>query len=436
MTEPSERCASLPRGWQWDRLKDVAEINGRSLAASTDPNFQFDYLDISNVNLRGIVDRLAIEHLYFEDAPSRARRLLSEGATIISSVRPNLQAVAYIAKKDASLVCSTGFNVVTPFPFRFVSKFLYYCLVSENAKQYFCANATGVGYPAVSDKAFGSVEIPIPPRSEQERIAAFLDEKCAAVDKALEIKRKQLESLTEVWQSSLSAITLRGVEDEPLVNTGNSYFPRLPKGWRIERLKRFFNYGKGLNFTKADLTDSGIPVISYGQIHAPTNYDGHLSADLIRFVSQEIADGHESSRLNVGDIVFADTSEDLNGVGNCVVNDMSAEVFAGYHTLIARARFPKHSRYLSYLFQTGEWRKQVRRRACGIKVFSLTQRLLSNVVIVVPPISAQRQIVECLKRKRESLNALSIHLRKQIETLEQYRKSLIHECVTGIRRVV
>ena len=81
---------NLPAGWKFDRLKDVSAINTSSLPANTPPDYEFDYLEISNVNYHGIVDPKAIERLRYEDAPSRARRRLRRNCTAISSVRPNL----------------------------------------------------------------------------------------------------------------------------------------------------------------------------------------------------------------------------------------------------------------------------------------------------------------------------------------------------------
>src|SRR2546423_10268941 len=104
--------SQLPSGWLTDRLKDVALINAASLPAQTDPDHEFDYLEISNVNYGGVVDPAGIEHLRYEDAPSRARRCVGKNNTVISSVRPNLQAVAFMPDGRSDLVCSTGFNVV------------------------------------------------------------------------------------------------------------------------------------------------------------------------------------------------------------------------------------------------------------------------------------------------------------------------------------
>jgi type I restriction enzyme, S subunit len=172
----------FPQEWRKDRLKDLCTVNGASLAASTNPDFEFQYLEISNVDYFGIVDRDAIELLRFEDAPSRARRIVSKNSTIVSSVRPNLQAVAFFPDDTNGLICSTGFNVVQPDENRLSPRFLYYVLISDYARQYFEAVATGVGYPAVGDKDFGALVLPLPLRTEQDQIATFLDSSCAVID--------------------------------------------------------------------------------------------------------------------------------------------------------------------------------------------------------------------------------------------------------------
>lgn len=175
--------------WKTDRLKDVCAINSKSLSVNTDPNFEFRYLEISNVDYFGVVNPASIEQLRFEDAPSRARRIVFRNSTVISSVRPNLQAIVFLVDEPQLLVCSTGFNVVQPDENRIWPKFAYYVLISDYARQYFESVATGVGYPAVGDKDFGALPIPLPPMEEQKKIAAFLDAKCAVVDSVASLQK-------------------------------------------------------------------------------------------------------------------------------------------------------------------------------------------------------------------------------------------------------
>ncbi len=172
----------FPANWKADRLKDVCSVNRMALPAGTDPDFEFPYLEISNVDYFGIVDPAAIERLRFEDAPSRARRLVFTNCTIISSVRPNLQAVAFFSNVPEGLICSTGFNVVCPDENKLWPKFAYYVLISDYARQHFEATATGVGYPAVGDKDFGALVLPLPTLNEQKQITSYLDNSCGVID--------------------------------------------------------------------------------------------------------------------------------------------------------------------------------------------------------------------------------------------------------------
>lgn len=205
---------------------------------------------------------------------------------------------------------------------------------------------------------------------------------------------------------------------------------KVPAGWRDGRLKDFFSYAKGLNITKSDLVEDGVAVVSYGQIHAKYNTGTHLDQSLIRYVPEEISVACPNSKLKEGDIVFADTSEDLDGVGNCVLNDSGDEVYAGYHALIARARFPEHSKYLSYLFQTDAWRGQVRTRASGIKVFSLTQRVLNPVTVILPPLPEQKRIAAFLDAKCADIDKAIEAKRKQLDCIDEMWKNIFLRATT------
>jgi type I restriction enzyme S subunit len=192
---------TIPSHWREDRLKDVAAINSSSLAASTDPDYEFDYLEISNVNVNGIVDIDAIERMRFEDAPSRARRRVSRNSTLVSSVRPNLQAVLFVSDNRMNFVCSTGFNVVQPNEAKLRPRFAYYALISDGGRQHFEATAKGVGYPAVDDKDFGSLIVPLPPLEEQDAICVYLDAKLGGIRNIVTGIETQIATLTDYRMS-------------------------------------------------------------------------------------------------------------------------------------------------------------------------------------------------------------------------------------------
>lgn len=206
---------------------------------------------------------------------------------------------------------------------------------------------------------------------------------------------------------------------------------KVPSGWQIRPLKSVASFRKGLSILKTDLSDEGVRVISYGQIHDKTNTGVKLADGLLRYIPQELTRGGSGARLRYGDLVFADTSEDLEGAGNAVFVDTGDEVFAGYHTVICRLHdenvLPK---FLAYVVNSECWRSQVRRRVSGVKVFSITRRILSSTFVQFPAYSEQRRIVQLLDVETAKIDQAMSLLRRELETLEQLKKSLIYEAVT------
>ena len=190
-------------------------------------------------------------------------------------------------------------------------------------------------------------------------------------------------------------------------------------------------YFKGLGITKEDLVDEGVPVISYGQIHSKTNDGMHLRRDLLRYIPRTLTEGNENSRLRRGDIVFADTSEDVDGAGNCILVDTDDEVYAGYHTLVARPKNPNCGAYLARLFQSAAWRSQIQSRICGIKVFSITRKILKGVSVLTPPEESQRQIVAYLDGKTAAIDARVAVLEKKLAAYKRLKASVINRAVTS-----
>lgn len=213
-------------------------------------------------------------------------------------------------------------------------------------------------------------------------------------------------------------------------DSGVPWILSIPAHWKVCRLKDLFSFGKGLPITKADLIEHGIPVISYGQIHSKTNTGTHLSKELCRYVSEDYLRTNPTCVLQEGDIVLADTSEDLEGLGNAALNDMPSTVFAGYHTIILRPIGKGFSKYCAYLFRSGSWRSQLRASASGIKVFSVTQRMLRSCSVVLPPYDDMQRITDFLDTQCAKIDEIIAEAKASIEDYKQWKASIIYEAVT------
>ncbi|WP_297965987.1 hypothetical protein [uncultured Anaerovibrio sp.] len=212
--------------------------------------------------------------------------------------------------------------------------------------------------------------------------------------------------------------------------SGTSWIDTIPATWNIERMKNQFVFSKGLNITKADLVDDGVAVISYGQIHAKNNTGTTLSPELLRYISPENIAITDKSLLHKGDIVFADTSEDYDGLGNAAYMDGDNETYAGYHTIIARPKNIDYSKYFAYLFKSDAWRVQLRVRASGIKVFSVTQRMLNDVTLIMPEKNAIKPIFSFLDDRCYKIDSIIAEAKASIEEYKELKQAVIYEAVT------
>ncbi|MBU4305098.1 MAG: restriction endonuclease subunit S [Candidatus Omnitrophica bacterium] len=185
----------VPDHWVVKPLKFWVKINQDVLSEDTDENFEFHYLDIGSVGT-GILDRTP-EKLIFGNAPSRARRILKEGDTIISTVRTYLKAVYFISQKTENLIASTGFAVLTPCA-NVYPEFLSLVIQSNSFVEQVTANSIGVTYPAIAETKLGALNIAMPPdMSEQVRIVEDIKSKTMTYDEMIAGLRNEIAFIDE-----------------------------------------------------------------------------------------------------------------------------------------------------------------------------------------------------------------------------------------------
>lgn len=281
------------------------------------------------------------------------------------------------------------------------------------------------------------IQILVPELKEQQRIADFLDQKCAQIDEILQKTRDTIAEYKKLKQSVITQAVTKGVRGErPMKDSGIEWIGEIPEEWEIARLKRDFSFGKGLPITKDNLIENGLAVISYGQIHSKHNTGVRIYNDLIRYVSNDYIKTNSSSLVHKGDFIFADTSEDLDGCGNCVYVDRQLQLFAGYHTIILFSKNDLCNKYLAYLFKTDQWRSQIRSRVSGVKLFSISRKILANATIIFPALDEQQEIALYLDEKCAEIDTLIEKKEQLVNELESYKKSLIYEYVTGKKEVI
>ncbi|MFD1096247.1 restriction endonuclease subunit S [Salegentibacter chungangensis] len=190
-----EKFGKVPKGWRISYLKEVQIINKASLPASTDPNYELQYITIEAVSTDSI-DYDLVPTYKFSEAPGRARRIIKKGDFIVSTVRPNLKGFARIKEEGDNLICSTGFATVSPKGNQ-VSDFYFFQILSFIGEKQFASFISGSNYPAVTDRDFKKLKVYEAPFEEQK----IITEKIQTVFTVVENKQESIKQLNNLKKS-------------------------------------------------------------------------------------------------------------------------------------------------------------------------------------------------------------------------------------------
>nr|WP_241736762.1 restriction endonuclease subunit S [Anoxybacillus flavithermus] len=202
----------IPEGWEVKSIDELVFVNPESLSNKTNEEYEFEYIDIGSVERTGKIGETV--RYQFKNSPSRARRIVRTGDTIISTVRPYLRAFAFIDNKHDQKVCSTGFAVLRPKE-KIDPVFLFQSILNDKFVEFLKSRMTGSNYPAVTATDIKEYKLGVPRDiNEQTKIAKIL----AKYDEKLEIEEKSLEQLQTI-KKALMQVLLTGkvrvkVDDE------------------------------------------------------------------------------------------------------------------------------------------------------------------------------------------------------------------------------
>jgi type I restriction enzyme, S subunit len=255
--------------------------------------------------------------------------------------------------------------------------------------------------------------IPLPPLPEQRRIAAYLDASCAAIDAAVAAKRRQLETLDALRKSTLHGFF---ADNSGAINE------------RVKDVAAKITSGVTPDGGSAGYLDSGIPLLRSQNVH----FDG-LRLDDVAYISDETHAGMRGSQLKPRDVLLNITGA---SIGRCTfVPDGFGEGNVNQHVCVIRSGPRVDHRFLAAFLSSPRGQDQIFSTFTGASRQGLSHSDLGLIRIPFPKLSVQREIVAKIEHYDLKQRSLFGCIETQIATLTAYRKSLIHECVTGQRRV-
>ena len=306
----------------------------------------------------------------------------------------------------------------------FCPKYLYYYLHSFDIAKGFYGMGAGVRQGLNWD-GVKWLKILAPSVPEQEHIAAFLDAECAEIDAVLEKTRASIEEYKKLKQAVITQAVTKGIRgDRPMKNSGIEWIGEIPVEWSVVRIKNLFDYRNERNYKPLDevnlislYTDKG--VVQHRDLEETT---GNKASN---------ADGYKLVYKN--DIVVNIILCWMGAIGRSAYYGVTSPAYDVYS--------PKqgiNSKFYHYLFRTNGFNGDCYKVGRGI--MAMRWRTYSDqfraIKVVFPPQSEQEEIINYLDEKCAGIDALIAKKQQYLTEIENYKKSLIYEYVTGKKEVV
>ena len=380
-------------------LKHLAAINATSLPETTAGDFEFRYVDIGSVG-RGEL-AAAPERTRFESAPSRARRRVREGDTLVSTVRTYLRAVLPIREGADDLIASTGFAVISPHAID--SRYFGWWAQSDVFIEDVVARSVGVSYPAINALELGELPVRVPPLAEQRAIADYLDAETARIDALIAKKKQLIHLLEERWQDHLQSSLDR-----------YSWAP-------LRRFTTRVVVGIAEGATHA-YADAGVPLLRSMNIRA-----NRLEVEDLLYIEPWFAARNRSKTINAGDILTVRT-------GAPGVSAVVPKKFEGSQCFTQLISTPSQGRdavLLTHGLNSRRAREYFDQLGWGSAQQNISVPILASCPVPDIPTHDNESLSASLEEQQKAkVDGVSI-LKRQVKLLAERRQALITAAVTG-----
>lgn len=284
---------------------------------------------------------------------------------------------------------------------------------------------------SLTETDFGAIKTCAPPLTEQERIAAFLDAECAEIDAVLEKTCASIDEYKKLKQAVITQAVTKGIRgDRPMKDSGIEWAPSIPYDVSISRIGLHFNIilGKMLCLTPLDETYTLESYYCAADVH----FEGISKGEKKRMWFNPTE--KQQYLVNNGDLLVVEGGA---GAGGCaIVRENDKQMFIQNSIMIVRPKEQSSTRYLRYLMECFVKQGYIDVVCNKATIPHFTKDKLSTMPYIVFSIDEQKEIADYLDVKCTEIDNLISKKEQYITEIENYKKSLIYEYVTGKKEVI
>lgn len=420
---------NIPNNWETSRIKYHYQISlGKMLQPiqenSTDTLEH--YMCSANITWAG-VDTSILKQMWFSPAEKKQYRLLdgdllvSEGGDVaVSCIWRNELDECYLQ----NAVHRVRQNALSD------NRFIYYWLFflkNYGIVDLICNKATIAHF---TKEKFGELPICIMSIDEQVAIADFLDKECAQIDSIAADLEKQIALLQQYKKSLITETVTKGLDKSvPMKDSGVEWTSKIPCHWEIKRFKYLCEYITDGSHFSPETTDEGYPYITAADVKGVgLDYDAAKKISQQDFTSLRKA----GCQPRKGDVLLVKDGATTGRIG-MVTSEKPCVVLSS--VAILRAPDNMDARYLHYLMESDFVQAQIQASMAGSAMPRTVLSKIINYWGITCPKEEQKEICDFLDRKCGYIETVIETKQVQQSTIQQHKKSLIYEYVTGKKRV-
>ena len=260
----------------------------------------------------------------------------------------------------------------------------------------------------------------VPNKAIQEQIADCLDCKCAKIDKLIEVQQAQIEKLKEYKQSVITEAVTKGLDPTaPMKDSGVEWIGKIPEDWKLIKIGSLFAC------RNEKVSDSEFSPLSVSR--------GGIVPQMENVAKSDAGDNRKLVLKN--DFVINSRSDRKQSCGVSPLDGSVSLINTVLYSIAANVIIPE---YVNIVMKNYGFAEEFYRWGHGIVADLWTTRWqeMKSIVLPIPSIEIQKQIVKTLSKRIDTINTLIALKQSKIEKLQEYKKSLIYEYVTGKKEVI
>ena len=421
----------IPKDWEIKPIKWDFDIIAGATPKTDNPDFWdggIPWITPADYKTEDRYIERGRRSLSTEGMASCATTLLPKGSIIFSKRAP----IGLVVINSQPLCTNQG--CLGCVPKRDIAQYYYYAM-SIYTEQYELYGS-GTTFKEISATNFADFKLPHPTIAEQQRIAEFLDRKCAEVDEMIGLQEQIIEELKAYKQSVITEAVTKGLNpDAPMRDSGIEWIGQIPQGWYVSKFHRvcsvITDFVASGSFESLRINVPYLDYPDYAMLVRTIDLSGKGRASEKVYISEHSYNFLQNSNLYGGEIVLPNIGASVGDV--YIVPQLYERMSLAPNAIMFKTECCDKYWYYYFYSQAGKQSIFDICQSTAQPKFNKTE--LRNIRVCIPPLAEQQAIADYLDERCADIDSLIQTKLSKIDNLKEYKKSIIYEYVTGKREV-